>query len=102
MRRSIVLTELYRQKEERPLHAYHAYCTAVKPLVGKVWRHPDPLSDQEWESLDYPIAAGTTLRINMVSRLGDFGVTDDLSAERGYKLRLLLGSRAVTDFRFEP
>ena len=34
------------------------------------------------------IPAGTTVKIVMVSRLGDVGITDDLSKEHGYQRRV--------------
>lgn len=34
--------------------------------------------------------AGTLVKIVMVSRLGDVGITDDLGADNGYKARILL------------
>lgn len=40
------------------------------------------------EFTDTPAPRGTLVRCVMVSRLGDCGVTPDLSAESGYDLRL--------------
>ena len=34
--------------------------------------------------------AGTPVKIVMVSRLGDVGITTDLTAENGYKARVML------------
>lgn len=36
------------------------------------------------------VPAGTLVKIVMVSRMGDVGITDNLDAENGYKARLLL------------
>jgi hypothetical protein len=43
--------------------------------------------------------AGTTLRIVMVSRMDDCGLTDNLDAEYGYDVRLPWESAAMTDIR---
>lgn len=38
----------------------------------------------------HPVYAGTVVKIVMVSRLGDVGITTDLSADTGYSARVLL------------
>ncbi len=43
-------------------------------------------ADPQWT--EDPAPRGTIVRCVMVSRLGDCGITDDLSAESGYDLRL--------------
>lgn len=45
------------------------------------------------------VPAGTTLRIVMVSRMGDCGLIDNLDAEYGYEVRLDWESAAMTDIR---
>jgi hypothetical protein len=47
------------------------------------------------------IPAGATLKIVLISRLGDFGLTDDLTAEYGYRIRLPWDSPAITNLRRE-
>lgn len=42
------------------------------------------------EFIDVVWPAGTTVKIVMVSRFGDVGITDDLSAEYGYHARVKL------------
>ncbi len=44
---------------------------------------------------------GQTVRVVMVSRLGDFGITDDLDAMFGYKVRLPLDTPLLTNCRTE-
>lgn len=48
------------------------------------------------------IPAGTTMRICVVSRMGDFGLTDNLEADHGYGIRLDFDDAAMTDIRREP
>lgn len=50
--------------------------------VLKVYDH----INQKYEFSRIP--SGTTVKIVMVSRLGDVGITDDLGAEYGYKARI--------------
>ncbi len=45
------------------------------------------------------IPAGRTLRIVMVSRFGDCGLTDDLKAQYGYDVRLSWEDAAMMDIR---
>lgn len=52
-----------------------------------------------WVNPDRIILPGSTLRIVMVSRFGDCGLTDDLSAELGYSVRLNWEDAAMTDIR---
>lgn len=71
-----------------------AFCTTTRPV--RMTRYaPTTLERSEHE-----LAAGTTLRIVMVSRFGDFGLTDDLDATHGYGLRLDQDSEAIADFRW--
>lgn len=47
--------------------------------------------DQGEPQFDYrTLAAGTTVKVVMVSRFGDVGITDNLSAEHGYGARVWL------------
>mgnify|MGYP003704718659 CR=1 FL=1 len=46
--------------------------------------------------------AGTTLKIVMVSRFGDCGLTDDLNAEFGYHVRIDLDSPGIRNLRWTP
>lgn len=42
------------------------------------------------EYTEIPLEAGHRVKITMVSRMGDVGITDDLTAENGYTARLFL------------
>lgn len=48
------------------------------------------------------IPAGTTMRVVMVSRMGDFGLSDDLQATHGYGVRLDFESALITNLRTAP
>lgn len=58
------------------------------------------VSDQQWKD-DQPkfnkvhCASGTRVKIVMVSRFGDVGITEDLNAENGYGCRVNLDPRRV-------
>ena len=92
--RERIRNELYRKKSNH--EQYHAYCTVRKPLVLKKWNKVYPVD----ENMTYQqVNPGTTLKIVMVSRLGDFGVTDDLEASHGYHLRLDWDTDSVSGFR---
>lgn len=61
------------------------YMTTKEPITLKIWnqrRHGEP------EYTDKPLPVGTRVKIVMVSRFGDVGITDDLSVENGYHLRI--------------
>lgn len=56
------------------------------------------------ESKKKVLPSGTRVKIVMVSRLGDVGITDILTAETGYSLRVYLANLETqfTDFSNEP
>lgn len=61
------------------------YMTTKEPMTLHIWnqrRHDEP------EYTDKPLPVGTRVKIVMVSRFGDVGITDDLTAENGYHLRV--------------
>jgi hypothetical protein len=71
------------------------YVTIVSPVpMGR--SHPDK---SPWEAPAKIIQPRATLRIVMISRFGDFGLTDDLDAELGYDVRLNFDDAAMTDIR---
>ena len=49
-----------------------------------LWREPGP------EFTERTVPAGTPVKIVMVSRFGDVGITDDLAADRDYRARVSL------------
>lgn len=82
---------MYADKMRRCL----GFVTIVSPIpMGS--SHPDK---GPWESPAKIIQPGATLRIVMVSRFDDCGLTDDLDAEFGYDVRLNWNDAAMTDIR---
>ena len=59
--------------------------TTKEPITLKIWNQRRP---GEPEYTEKPLPVGTRVKIVMASRMGDVGITDDLSAEHGYHLRI--------------
>ncbi len=74
----------------------HAYVTTISPLPMEHWNGIHPVEENTTKTT---IAPGSTLKIVMVSRFGDCGLTDDLDALNGYGLRLDFEDAAMTDIR---
>lgn len=92
-----LIDALYKIKaSHRPIRAF-VTTTAEIPFGDK------PGGKGPWNG-DYLklIPAGTTLRICMISRMGDFGLTDNLDAEYGYGVRLVFEDAAIDNIRLEP
>jgi len=92
----LVLRRLYIAKEGFKHET--AYCTAARGLVLHKWNGQHPVPEN---STDVPVPAGTTLKIVMVSGLGDCGLTDDLDAQHGYHLRVDPDGDEIADIRTE-
>ncbi len=92
-----VVQELYRRKGgfgspgNKPTHAY----VTVTKDVPLAWANPD----QRGERMVPP---GATLKIVMVSRFGDCGLTDDLEADHGYMIRFQFTDPTIVDIRWQP
>jgi hypothetical protein len=75
-----------------------AYCTSTVPIQFQRWNKRHPVA----ENITFDtVPAGTTLKIVMVSRLGDVGLTDDLTAEYGYQVRVYPEDGEIVDIRWE-
>jgi len=85
----------YESKNDLPTHAY---CTTTEPVTMRVWHG----HGSKPEFTEHTVPAGTTLKIVMISRLGDFGLTDELSTVHGYDVRLQFDSASIKDLRWEP
>lgn len=71
-----------------------AFCTALEPIPFSKWQgHDKPAIEGVWP-------AGTTLKIVMVSRFDDAGLTDDLEAELGYSARVPWDSGKIGRLRY--
>lgn len=90
-----VIDELYRRKEQyKPTNAF---VTAFKPMQMSHWNGQHP---PEKNTTYTPVNPGDTLRIVMVSRFGDCGLTTDLTATHGYGLRVDFENPAIGDIRW--
>jgi len=94
-----VVEELYQKKEE--YKETTAYVTTAEEVTLKKWngRHPAE-NESNWEIAVIP--PGKTLKIVMVSRFGDCGLTDDLNAINGYHLRLDFNDSSIVNIRRNP
>ena len=73
----------------RPQTWTHRYASLVWPVIMRHFTGRHENGDPVMDIKDCP--AGTRVRITMVSRLGDVGITDDLSVDRGnYDARVAL------------
>lgn len=90
-----VIEKLYERNRNYDTFGYVTTTTEV-PLGSKDDKGP-------WgENPDRVVPAGTTLKIVMVSRMDDCGLTDDLNATHGYAVRLDWESAAMTNIRLTP
>ena len=107
MTRREVIDELWHRKIGQQRSAYirdekrlptHAYCEITEPLMlhkwdGKSWDDGTPVYTH------CSVPAGATLKIVMISRLGDVGLTDDLAAKYDYHIRIPWDSLIITNLR---
>lgn len=63
------------------------FLTCKQPLTFHIWNGHDHKHKGLPEYTDRIVPVGATVRIVMVSRFGDVGLTDDLTAEYGYHAR---------------
>lgn len=76
----------------------HVYMTTKVPLTLRIW------NGHGKEDTLKPLPIGTRVKIVMVSRFGDVGLTDDLAAENGYHIRVLIEelNEKFSDFSMAP
>jgi len=76
----------------------HIYMTTKVPLTLTIW------NGHGKEDTLKPLPIGTRVKIVMVSRFGDVGLTDDLAAETGYHIRVLIEelNEKFSDFSMDP
>ena len=94
-----IIEELYRRKDN--FQNTNAYVTVTQPVVLRKW-NGNHYPSTEANMTDVHVPAGTTLKIVMVSRFGDCGLTDDLDADTGYSLRVDLDSDVISNIRWKP
>jgi len=92
-----VIKELYQNKND--YKDTHAYVTTSTEVILKKWNGIHP---PENNTVDFKVPPGTTLKIVMVSRFGDCGLTDDLNAVIGYHLRVDFDDPSIKDIRKTP
>lgn len=87
---------------ERPVYPKEliGYATLAKDFKGIT--HVYEVEARNYVQKDVHWKAGTKVRVNVVSRFGDFGFTNDLSQENGYKCRgINPGEGYLIDIRCE-
>lgn len=87
------------QRHLKDWYNYEIYAKTTKDLTMSVWNgnhHPSV----EANSKEHICKAGTRVRVWMVSRFGDVGVTDNLKNPTGYNVRGLDADTDLTDYEF--
>jgi hypothetical protein len=92
----IVVKELWQKKSN--FQDTLAYVTTTQEIELKKWNGTHPV---EKNSILVKIPSGSTLKIVMISRFGDVGLTDNLNAVNGYHTRVPVDDDSITDIRFE-
>ena len=87
-----VVEELYRRKNR-----FEPYCGYVTTTIPVPMRSTDGSDNGPWPKKIIP--AGQTLKIVMVSRFGDCGLTDNLNADYGYGVRIDWEDAAMSNIR---
>ena len=87
------------QKHLKDWYSYEIYAKTTKDLTMNVWngKH-EPSVDANCKK--HICKAGTRVRVWMVSRFGDVGVTDNLKNPKGYDVRGLDADADLTDYEF--
>lgn len=83
----------------------HRYMTTKVPLSLRIWNgHHWKNAGHADEYTEKPLPIGTRVKIVMASRFGDVGITDDLTAENGYHLRVPIDELQAKfeNFSMEP
>ncbi len=96
------------KEEEAAIETMYQRKEAFEPPNGYVTTTaPIPMGSNDemgpWgENPNRIIPAGATLKIVMVSRMGDAGLIDKLDIERGYEVRLSWDDAAMSNIRLTP
>lgn len=78
---------------------YEIYATTTKDLTMSVWNGNHHPSVEE-NCTKHICKSGTRVRVWMVSRFGDVGVTDNLTNTKGYDVRGLDADVDLIDYEF--
>lgn len=84
---------------EKDWYDYEIYAKTTKDIMMSVWNGKHEPS-VEANCKDHICKAGTRVRVWMVSRMGDVGVTDNLINPKGYDARGLDADKDLTDYEF--
>lgn len=82
-----------------PILPTHAYVTTNADLILHNWNGHHPVEENTTE---VTVPAFSTLKIVMVSRFQDFGLTDDLDAQNGYQIRIPFNDARIVNLRWTP
>ena len=74
-----------------------AYCTANVDVTLGIWNGRHPPQENMTQVV---VKKGSTLKIVMISRFGDVGLTNDLDAEHGYHTRVEPDDGSIVDIRW--
>lgn len=85
------------QRHLRDWYDYEIYAKTTKEITMDVWNGKHPVENNCTKHI---CNAGTKVRVWMVSRFGDVGVTDNLKKPIGYDVRGLDADTDLTDYEF--
>jgi len=86
-----------RHKKLKGWDSFEIYAKTTKDIEMDVWNGTHPV---EGNTSTHVCKAGTKVRVWMVSRFGDVGVTDNLENPKGYDARGLNADVDLTDYEF--
>ena len=92
-------TNMLHRENKEEWNDYDIYAITTRDLEMRVWNgnhHPS----QEANTTYHTCKAGTKVRIWMVSRMGDTGVTDNLVNPIGYDVRGVDADKDLTNYEF--
>lgn len=86
-------------KDKMSWSDYEIYAKTTKDFTMSVWNGShDPSVEKNCK--DHICKAGTRVRVWMVSRMGDAGITDNLINPKGYDVRGIDADTDLTDYEF--
>lgn len=85
------------QKNMKNWWDYQIYAKTTRDVEMSVWNGIHPVNENTTEHI---CKAGTRVRVWMVSRFGDVGITDNLENPRGYDARGIDADLDLVDYEF--
>jgi len=83
--------------KKKDWHSFEIYAKTTKDLEMNVWNGKHPVKENTTKHI---CKKGTKVRVWMVSRFGDVGVTDNIENPNGYDVRGLDADVDLTDYEF--